>query len=341
MELKTKTRTKTKSPQAPATRIFVESALERVAAQLTRDNIFLVTDQNVFDCYSNIFEINCPRYIMRPGEAAKTLKTVEEIAAAMLAAGCSRATRLIALGGGVVGDTGGYAAACFMRGIEWVSIPTSLLAQVDSGVGGKTGVNLGPYKNMVGAFHAARKVIICTDFLNTLPDAEWLSGLGEVIKTAILDAPLWELVYKNRLLLKRRDPKLIERLVKLCAAFKDKVTRKDFKEGGLRKILNLGHTIGHALEALDNHKLTHGEYVMWGILREAELFEDEIEPSFLQDIRSVLSAVLEGRSDPYTKYDKLIIAKACRTDKKNTDGKIAFVVPKSPGVQEIMYKDKL
>ena len=346
METKIKTRTRTRSrtaaPAAPATRIYVENTLARAEGELARDGIFLVTDENVVGCYSNILDLDgVPRYVMRAGEGAKALRTVEEIVSAMLAAGCGRKTRLVALGGGVVGDTAGFAAACFMRGIEWVNIPTTLLSQVDSGVGGKTGVNIGAYKNMAGAFHAPRKVIICTDFLGTLPESEWLSGIGEIIKTAILDAPMWDFVYKNRLLLKRRDLRLTERLVKMCADFKDGITRRDFREEGLRKILNLGHTIGHALETLDNYKLPHGEYVMRGIMREAEIFEPDIDPSFLAAVREVIGTVLEGRPDPYIKYDKLLIDKACRKDKKNSDGKIAFVVPLAVGVQEVRERENL
>ena len=123
--------------------------------------------------------------------------------------------------------------------------------------------------------------------------------------------------------------------------FKERVTREDFRESGLRKTLNLGHTIGHALEGLDNFRLSHGEYVLWGILHETALFESIIDPGFLEDIRTIVNSVLEGRPDPFTKFDRLLINKACRKDKKNSGGKIAFSVPVAKGKCEIMYKDNI
>jgi len=301
--------------------IKFEKELPRVTG-----NVFLVTDENVAGYYSHLFD--CPHYIMRAGEKNKTLATVEKITTAMLKAGCDRRAVLVAMGGGVVGDTAGFAAAVYMRGIQWVNIPTTLLAQADSGAGGKTGVNLGAYKNMAGAFHAPKEVIICHDFLGTLPKKEYLSGLGEIIKTAMLDRELWEWVYKYRF-------GNIEKIVKACIEFKQSVVKEDFREEGRRKILNLGHTIGHALETLDNHTLPHGEYVAWGILHETKMFEEDIDPKFLAEVRDLIGEILEGNPDPYNKFDKAAIIDACRKDKKNKGGKITFVVPVKAGAQEI------
>jgi len=316
-------------------KISVGNGFNRVIAELLRDNIFLVVDENVFELYKDILEFDLPIFVVPAGEKNKTLKIVEQITVAMLEAGCDRKTRLIALGGGVIGDTAGFVAASYMRGIEWVSVPTTLLAQVDSGIGGKTAVNIGAYKNMFGAFWMPKEVIICTDFLATLPDREWLSGIGEVVKTAILEPKLWELVNSGRNLLIRKDSVLIEQAIKLCINFKERVTRIDFKEAGLRRILNLGHTIGHALESVDGYKLTHGEYVLWGIKHETDLFANRIEPIFLGQIRELLNAVLKGRNDPYTKHDKSIIDKAAAKDKKNENSKVVYAVPVDVGKVEV------
>ncbi|MCL2370660.1 MAG: 3-dehydroquinate synthase [Firmicutes bacterium] len=327
----------------PSTKTTVDSGFGKVALELSRAKegggsavpIFLVTDENVFELYKNKLNFDCPKFVMKAGEKGKTLGTAEAIATAMIKAGCDRKTRLVALGGGVVGDTAGFAAASYMRGVEWVSIPTTLLSQVDSGVGGKTAVNIGSYKNMFGAFWMPQEVIVCTDFLATLPDREWLSGIGEVIKTAILEPELWEIIYKNRALLMSKDLRLITQAVKLCVDFKDKVTQVDFKETGLRRILNLGHTIGHALESADGYKRTHGEYVLWGIKYEASLFEDVIDPQFLGQIRELLDIALKGRTDPYLKLDKQVVGAAAMKDKKNEGGKVVYVVPVKAGFAEI------
>jgi len=320
---------------SPSAKTIVESGFERVTAELSRGGTFLVTDENVFELYKNKLNFDCSKFVMKAGEKGKTLGTAEAIATAMIKAGCDRKTRLVALGGGVVGDTAGFAAASYMRGVEWVSIPTTLLSQVDSGVGGKTAVNIGSYKNMFGAFWMPREVIVCTDFLATLPDREWLSGIGEVIKTAILEPKLWEIIYKNRALLMSKDLRLITQAVKLCVDFKDKVTQVDFKETGLRRILNLGHTIGHALESADGYKRTHGEYVLWGIKYEASLFESVIDPQFLGQIRELLDIALKGRIDPYLKLDKQVVGAAAMKDKKNEGGKVVYVVPVKAGFAEI------
>jgi len=316
---------------------IVESGYNRVTSELGCDNVFLIVDDNIFELYKDKFNIDSKvKFAVPSGEKYKNLQTAEKIAAAMLEAGCDRKTKIVALGGGVVGDTAGVVAANYMRGVEWVSVPTTLLAMVDSGIGGKTAVNIGTFKNMFGAFWMPKKVIICTDFLKTLPDVEWLSGIGEVVKTAVLEPNLWKFIYSNRNLLMNKDMNFIKQAVESCAKFKEKVTQIDFKENGLRRILNLGHTIGHALESVDGYKLTHGEYVLWGIKHETNLFEDMIEAAFLKQIRDLLDIVLSGRSDPHVKHNKTAIDKATQKDKKNEGGKVAYVVPIKTGVIEVV-----
>ena len=312
--------------------ITVESRLDAVAHELDGHNIFVVTDTNIASKYQSLLAFDKPKYIISAGEAAKTLDTAGAIAKAMLEAGCDRKTRLIALGGGIVGDVGGFVAACYMRGIEWTSIPTTLLAQADSGIGGKTAVNVGGFKNMFGAFCMPSSIIVSTRFLTTLSDKEWLSGTGEIVKTGLLDKELWELVYGSRLLLAQKDTDLYKRLITKCIAIKDSVTAADFKEKGLRKVLNAGHTLGHALESIDGYKLSHGEYVLWGIKHETDYFAGDIEPKLLKQLREVLDILLMGRADPYNNHEPHKIKKAAQADKKNENNKTAYMIPIKAGI---------
>ena len=183
-------------------------------------------------------------------EAAKRLATVEDIARKLVRAGADRHCVLVAVGGGVVGDVAGFAAATYLRGVRLVHVPTTLVAQVDSSIGGKTGVDLPEGKNLVGAFYPPKLVIADPELLRTLPHREYRSGLYEVVKYGVIaDAKLFRFLeaHMNRVL--RRDPAALDWIIQRCIAIKARVVNEDEREGGLRKILNFGHTLGHALEA--------------------------------------------------------------------------------------------
>jgi 3-dehydroquinate synthase len=207
------------------------------------------------------------------GEAYKTIDTMASILDRLVATGAGRDTTVVALGGGVVGDIAGFAAACYMRGVNFVQVPTTLLAQVDSSVGGKTGVNHEQGKNLVGAFHQPQIVLIDTDTLSTLPDRELRAGLAEVIKYgAICDADFFAWLESNIDKLLQRDPGAMAHAIRRSCELKAEVVADDEREAGRRAILNFGHTFGHAIEnCLGYGEWLHGEAVAAGMVMAAEL----------------------------------------------------------------------
>ena len=213
------------------------------------------------------------KLLMPDGEEHKRLATIERLADQMLAAGADRGTLLIAFGGGVVNDVGGFLAASYMRGVDVVQIPTTLLAQVDAAIGGKTGVNLAAGKNLVGAFHQPRLVLIDPAALDTLPEREYRAGLYEVIKCGIIASlPLFELLAARRDEVLQRSPEVVDELIRESVRIKAHVVSADEREGDQRRILNFGHTLGHALEAETGYaRLLHGEAVAFGMRAAAAL----------------------------------------------------------------------
>ena len=208
---------------------------------------------------------------MPDGEAAKRLGTLEKLASAMVVAGADRHSVILALGGGVVGDVAGFLASIFMRGIPVVQIPTTLVAQVDSAIGGKTGVNLVSGKNLIGTFHQPLAVLADPDVLTTLPEREYRSGLLEAMKYGVIRNPaIFDLMESQREAILRRDVALLEQLIVECIKVKADVVSADEREGGERRILNFGHTIGHALESATKYRhFLHGEAVGWGMIAAA------------------------------------------------------------------------
>ncbi len=213
---------------------------------------------------------------MPDGERAKRLANLEKLAEKLVEAGADRQSVIVALGGGVVGDVGGFLASVFMRGIPVVQVPTTLVAQVDSAIGGKTGVNLTNGKNLVGTFHQPTCVLVDPDVLSTLPEREYRSGLFEAMKYGVIRNPrIFELMEKHRDALLARDTDLLEQLIADCIRVKADVVSSDERESGERRILNFGHTIGHALEAETGYKtLLHGEAVGWGMIAAATIGEE-------------------------------------------------------------------
>ena len=211
--------------------------------------------------------------VLPDGEQYKTLDTLNRIFDALLQNRCDRSVTLIALGGGVIGDMAGFAAACYLRGVPFVQIPTTLLSQVDSSVGGKTGVNHPLGKNMIGAFYQPRCVIIDTDTLNTLPDKELSAGVAEVIKYGLIgDAEFFDWLERNMDALLRRDPGVLTEAIYRSCENKARVVAADEREKGRRALLNLGHTFGHAIEAgMGYGRWLHGEAVAAGMVMAADL----------------------------------------------------------------------
>jgi 3-dehydroquinate synthase len=274
------------------------------------------------------------------GEAAKTLDRAAELWDAFLAAGLDRGSAVVAVGGGVVGDLAGFAAATYMRGIGAVQVPTTLLAQVDASVGGKVAVNHPRAKNLIGAFHQPRLVIVDPRVLATLPEREYRSGLAEVIKTgAALDADLFATLEAEVAAVRRRDPELLERVVATCCAEKATIVEQDEREeSGLRMVLNYGHTVGHALEALGGYQTwRHGEAVAVGMVVAARLAHrlGLVEQSTADRQVALLEAVeLPTR---FATPAPRAVADALARDKKARDGRVPFVLLKALGRAEVCF----
>ena len=231
--------------------------------------------------------------ILPDGEATKTLATAERIWEALLAARCGRDATLIALGGGVIGDLTGFAAACYQRGIDFIQMPTTLLAQVDSSVGGKTGVNHPRGKNMIGAFHQPRCVIADLDTLRTLPERELRAGLAEVIKYGLIaDAPFFDWLETNLDALLDRDPRALTHAIAVSCRIKAAIVAADERESGVRALLTLGHTFGHAIETgMGYGAWLHGEAVATGMLMAADLSArlGQLAPAEVDRIQALLT----------------------------------------------------
>ena len=263
-----------------------------------------------------------------PGERHKTMASVERLSREMLRAGGDRGSLLIAFGGGIVGDVGGFLASIFMRGIPYVQVPTTLLAQVDSSVGGKTGVNLPEGKNMVGAFHQPRAVFADIGVLGTLPERELRAGLMESVKSGIIrDRGLVRFMEENADRVLGRDAKALEKVIAASIRVKAGVVNRDERDTGLRMILNLGHTVGHALEQATAYKaMLHGEAVGWGMIAALCLARQRGTISGRQMERLESLIHLYGAL-PALKLRMAKVVAATGADKKNVGGVRRFVLP--------------
>ena len=266
------------------------------------------------------------------GERFKRLGQVERLAAELAHAGADRASVLIAFGGGVIGDVTGFLAAIFMRGIQYIQVPTTLLAQVDSSVGGKTGVNLAAGKNLIGSFHHPAAVFADIDLLETLPDRELHAGLFESIKAGIIrDAALFRFMEQNAGKILARDPAALERVIAASVRMKAEVVGLDERESGLRMILNFGHTLGHAIEAATGYrKLLHGEAVAWGMLAALQIAagRETVGGDHVQRIEQTIRAY--GPLSAFRATPAKLLA-AAGHDKKNRAGTRRFILPRGIG----------
>jgi 3-dehydroquinate synthase len=271
--------------------------------------------------------------IIESSEDAKTLDTIEDICRIMIELECDRSSIIIALGGGVVGDIAGFLASVFMRGIEYIQIPTTLLAMIDSSIGGKTGVNLPEGKNLVGTFHQPTAVIIDPEILKSLPEREIVSGFGELLKYGLIWDFDWFKEIANTLdhHLKLTDYELLTKTLVRCCEIKAEVVSADEKEGGFRRILNFGHTIGHAIESTIGYDIVrHGEAVTMGMISACHI--SYIRGHIVEDDFSLIVKTLS--SLPLPALDNLDIEKVIETmrfDKKNVNGKLHFVLLDPPG----------
>ncbi|MBP9850288.1 MAG: 3-dehydroquinate synthase [Candidatus Peribacteraceae bacterium] len=270
---------------------------------------------------------DCVRIPVQSGDASKSLKEADRIVSVMLEQGCTRKTLLICVGGGMITDLGGFVASVFMRGIQCVHVPTTLLGMVDAAIGGKTAVNVGSKKNMIGTITHPRAVIIDTELLQTLPDSQLAEGLAEVIKVAaIIDDPFFQWLEEVMPQILKRHPAILEECVIRAVSAKVKIVEADEHDRDERLLLNFGHTVGHAVEALSGYKLSHGNCVSIGVVAEMTLtdFKDRAR------VEKILTLVgLPLAIPPAMKPEDLWTVML--SDKKNEGGVVRIAVPKRMG----------
>ena len=274
------------------------------------------------------------------GEEQKSLKTAGRLYTELSNLYTERTTPILALGGGIIGDLAGFVAATYMRGVPLVQLPTSLLAQVDSSIGGKVAVNHGKLKNNIGAFYQPQLVISDIDTLKTLPDKELINGLAEVIKSAIIrDRELFAFLEANLDRIKGRDEAVLEEMVFRSARIKAEVVEKDETDLGLRNILNFGHTIGHAIETVSDFKTEHGTAIAIGMLAAANISNrlGILKSNELKRIKQIIKGA--GLPAEISSHRVKEIIQAMRHDKKIVGGKVRFVLPRSIG--EVFITDEV
>jgi 3-dehydroquinate synthase len=278
-----------------------------------------------------------PQTIAMPdGEPAKRLATVEALCEKLAQLGADRKAVIIALGGGVVGDVGGLVASLYMRGVELVQVPTTLLAQVDASIGGKTAVNLLAGKNLIGTYHHPRVVLIDPNVLKTLPDRQFRAGLYEALKCGVIgNVELFLRFEQNRASILKRDPVELEWVIAQSVRLKAEVVSADEHEGGLRRVLNLGHTIGHALESETGYKkLLHGEAVAWGMIAATNIARSVGRTDSVTAGR-IADAVLSLGRLPEVNVNPRKILKRLQSDKKTQNGVVHFILPREIGKVEV------
>jgi 3-dehydroquinate synthase len=309
--------------------------MERVVKRLPR-RIFVVTSPEIWALWSQEFLqsfVEPPvTLFLPPGEQHKTMASVERLTREMIRAGGDRGSLLIAFGGGIVGDVGGFVAAVFMRGISYIQVPTTFLAQVDSSVGGKVGVNLPEGKNLVGNFLQPRAVFADIGVLGTLPDRELHAGLMESVKAGIIrDRALFRFMEEYADDVLDRDEKALEKVIAASIRMKADVVRRDERESGLRMILNFGHTVGHALEAATRYKaMLHGEAVGWGMIAALAVARRRSTITGAQ-MERMEKLIYRYGPQPRLKVRAAKILAATGHDKKNVGGVRRFVLPVGVG----------
>jgi 3-dehydroquinate synthase len=312
----------------------------------THAKVVIVTNETVAPLYASKLQqsldrAELPIIILPDGEEHKNLRQFEVIMDHLLTMHAARDTLLIALGGGVIGDICGFAAACYQRGIAFWQVPTTLLAQVDSSVGGKTAVNHPLGKNMIGAFHQPKAVFIDTNSLKTLPDREFAAGMAEVIKYGIIyDLEFFEWLEANQDAIKNKQTDCLQQMIGRCCEIKAEIVAKDEKESGIRALLNLGHTFGHAIEAEQGYgNWLHGEAVAAGIMLACQVAKAKtwLSKSELLRVESLLNyfnlPVIPPKNMGYEDFMRHMAH-----DKKVVEGQIRFVIPRSLG-QAVVTKD--
>ncbi len=297
------------------------------------NKILIITDSGVpkkflDELKKNIKNNNLYFLILQNGERSKSFITYQKIINKLIQYKFDRSDLLIAFGGGVVGDITGFVASSYLRGIKYIQIPTTLLAQVDSSVGGKTAINVKEGKNLIGAFYNPHLVLISTYFLSTLSEREFKSGLGEVVKYALIgNKKLKKIIEKNPIEIIQRKSSILKVIIEESIKTKSKIVTQDERESGIRAILNFGHTFGHAIEAKNNYKkITHGAAITLGMVIASKLsfYEGHIEDYQLDNVINMIESL--GLNTDHSKYSYSKLKKYMASDKKVKDGKLNLIL---------------
>ncbi|MGD9201808.1 MAG: 3-dehydroquinate synthase [Chitinispirillia bacterium] len=315
-----------------------DSLPEILEKKFRHSNFVLITNDTLKRLYAPLLydwanALNFKTFILKDGEQFKTIDTWKSILDFLLNLKLDRNTVIMAFGGGVIGDVAGFAASTFLRGVNYIQIPTNLLAMVDSSVGGKTGVNHSMGKNLIGSFYQPKLVWIDTKFIDTLPKREFSGGYAEVFKYAFIGGKsMFDFIYDNHEKIQTRDRLSIQEAISRSIEIKARIVSMDEKESGIRALLNFGHTFGHALEHFYNFKgIIHGEGVNWGIRAAIELgknigtIPEEYLSSYQKMISKQILPALNSRPVISKLYESML------SDKKIRAGKIRFIVPTKPG----------
>ena len=322
----------------PCYDVIIDDSFDNFPEDIIKINskVLIITDDNVAtSCLGSLKDIirnETEVFCITPGEDSKNLDTVRDIYAFLINKDFSRSDMLIALGGGVVGDITGFVAATYKRGIDFIQIPTSLLAMVDSSIGGKTGVDFDEYKNMIGAFYMPRLVYINVTYLESLPDREFFNGFAEAMKSALIrDQIYYSWLIDNMYEICEKDPDTLIHLIRSSLSIKKDVVEKDPKEESLRMILNFGHTVGHAIEKYKGFELKHGECVALGCVCAAYISwkRDYLTMDEYYEIRDMFVPFNLPISTEMLDIDKII--DIIKKDKKNVNGSLRFILLKKIG----------
>ncbi|MBR9646893.1 3-dehydroquinate synthase [Clostridium tyrobutyricum] len=326
-------------------KIYIKDNLDTlcnlVKEKYGKNKIFLVTEDIVYNLYKNTIinlqeKINCSVFYFNHGEQNKSIDTVLKIYDFLLKNDANRDSILIGLGGGLVGDIVGFAASTYMRGIKFVNVPTTMLSQIDSCIGGKVGYNYDGIKNLIGNFFNPDLVYVCPHFLKTLEDHQFKDGLGELVKYGVIDSQeFFDYIDGNYSKILHKDTQCLLHIIEKCLDIKKNVVEKDFRDTGLRNILNFGHTIGHAVEISSKFSISHGEAVGLGTLAALKISEHKFNIS--EDVYKSVEYLLKrlGLSTRYKIEDYCKFLDTIKHDKKN-DENIRFVlIEKSMGDYKI------
>ncbi len=325
--------------------VIVGSELDDTIFEVVGDrDVLVVTDSEVNSLYGSRIKSILPDadiFVLRSGERSKSENALFDLLEFMLDKGYSRRSRLVAIGGGVVNDLTGFAASIYLRGIDYIQVPTTLLAQVDSSVGGKTSINVAGVKNAIGSFWQPRAVVVDLDFLDTNEEREIISGLGEIVKMACLDGELFDYVENNLQGILDRNKENLQEVLARCIEIKRDIVEDDERDrASIRNKLQLGHTVGQALEMTARFMpKSHGEYVLMGMYFEAEVADKihRINKDYKVRLQSLVERILGSKPDIF-QIEKIVVEGM--QDRRNEDDLISMIIPTDVGDVDEVFIDE-